>query len=104
MEVQAPIALFPASVGDVAREMGKTLGPDLVPALTEAVRRLQLGRYLSEEETMRETGLSKRQLRYLREKRRLPFVKHGRIVLYPATDLFAWLDAGRVDIKATTSA
>lgn len=68
----------------------------LLRTLPEAVRRSRMGSYLNDKEAQAETGLSKRQLRYLREQRRIEYRLVGRTVLYPTQELFEQIDAGTV--------
>ena len=95
-----PVALYPAPVAKVAAEIGASLRADLLPLLTEAVRRAQLGEYLSQDEAERELGLSGRQIRRLRETRGLPYIKQGaRTIVYPTADVFAFMEAGRIHAR-----
>ena len=95
-----PVALFPAPVADVAAEIGATLSVDLLPLLTEAVRRANLGEYLDDEGVMHELSISKRQLRHIRDSRQLDFQKRGRLIRYKTADVFAFMEAGRIPAKS----
>ena len=95
-----PVALFPAPVADVAAEIGATLSGDLLPILTEAIRRANLGEYLDDEGVMRECQLTKRQIRHLRDTRQISFHKAGRTIRYKTADVFAFMEAGRIPARA----
>lgn len=95
----AGLALFTASVPEVAAEIGGALRADLLPVLTEAVRRASLGRYLTAEQVQQEAGISARRLRTLRENREVTVCKRGRLTVYEADSVFSWIEAGRIEAK-----
>jgi len=59
--------------------------------------------YLTKSELMRLTGWSARQVEYKKSKREIPFVRRGRLVLFPTQDVFAYLEEGRVPAKGETT-
>ena len=99
MEVPPNLALFPAPLGDVAAQLGDHTADRLLDVLPEVIRRSRHGEFMNDEQAQVETGLTKRQLRHLRETRQIEFVKRGRLVLYPTRALFSALDAGRVPAR-----
>lgn len=66
--------------------------PDLIRAATTKA-------YLTKPELMTLTGWSSRQVEYVKSKREIPFIRRGRTVLFPAPDVFAYLEAGRVPAR-----
>ena len=98
----AGVALFPAPVPDMARALGSEIQAGLVPTLVETLRRSRLPEYLDGDGAQRELSVDERQLRYLRETRRLPFIKRGRLIRYRTADLFAWMEEARVEAKGET--
>jgi hypothetical protein len=101
MQTSAPVLLSTLPLDAVGAEVGKVAAHDLLATLPEAIRRGRLGEYLSDEQAQAETGLNARQLRYLRERRRIEWtrVPGTRAVLYPTTALFRAIDAGRVSAR-----
>jgi len=71
----------------------------LVGPVAEAIRRSKLPPYLGRKEVMDLTGWSDRKLSYLQSKRRLPYVKRGRTVLFRTADVEAFLMEGYVPAK-----
>ncbi len=59
--------------------------------------------YLTKSELMQLTGWSARQVEYKKSRREIPFVKRGRLVLFPTQDVFAYLEEGRVPAKGETT-
>lgn len=99
MQVDSPIALLPAPVADLSAEIGKATAHDLLATMPEILRRARLGEYMTDEEVERETGLSKRQLRHLRDSRQIAFHKRGRVVRYKTVEVFAFMEAGRIPAR-----
>ena len=81
---------------ELAAEVSRPTAEALLSTMPEAVRRSRLGSFLNDREAQAETGLSKRQLRYLREQRRIEYRLVGRTVLYPTQELCELIDAGTV--------
>ncbi len=69
---------------------------DELPAL---LRQATTKPYLTKKELMELTGWSSRQVEYAKTKRRIPFVRRGRLVLFPTDEVFAFLGEGRVSVK-----
>jgi len=67
--------------------------------LPEAVRRATTKPYLTKRDLMQLTGWSSRQVEYKKSKREIPYIKRGRLVLFPTEDVFAYLEEGRVPVK-----
>ena len=96
----AAIALIPAPVPEIASEIGKATAHDLLATMPEILRRSRLGTYMDDEQLAHETGLSKRQIKHLRDTRQLPFVKRGkRTIRYKTSDVFAFMEAGRIPAR-----
>ena len=94
-----PEVLSRLSVEELARRLGKQATEALLTDMPEMIRRGRLGEYLNDNQAQEETGLSKRQLRYLREERRIPYHKNGRTILYRTSELFALINEGRVPAR-----
>lgn len=96
-----PFVLTAIPVDDLAEQVSRSTSEALLATLPEAVRRARLGTYLNDKQASEETGLSKRQLRYLREQRRVEYRKVGKTLLYPTAKLFELIDAGAVPVRET---
>ncbi len=100
MQIPDAVAFLPAPVADLGAKIGQTTAHDVLATLPEAIRRAQLGEYLTDEDVIRETKLSKRQLRHLRDTRQIPYVKRGgRTIRYRTADVFAYMEAGRIPAR-----
>lgn len=71
------------------------VGSALKGALPEILRRANTKPYLTKSELMELTGWSSRTVEY-RKKSGLPFVRQGRLVLFPTDAVYDWLEEGRV--------
>lgn len=69
-------------------------------ALPEAVRQATTKPYLTKKELMRLTGWSSRQVEYKKSKAELPYIRRGRLVLFPTDEVYSYLEEGRVPAKA----
>ena len=96
MPTPTDLVLTNVPLETLAERVSEPTTAALLRALPEAVRRSRMGTYLNDKEAQAETGLSKRQLRYLREQRRIEYRLVGRTVLYPTQELFELIDAGTV--------
>jgi hypothetical protein len=93
------VVFSPIPLEALAERVERPVAESLLAALPEAVRRARLGEYLNDEQAQEETGLTKRQLRHLRERRRIPYRVVGRTILYRTDELFALIDAGKVPAR-----
>lgn len=75
----------------------------LKEALPSIVREASLPPYVDTATLAEYTGLSVRQIQYLRAKGRIPFVQRGRLVRYPTADVLAYLEEGRVPVRSQRS-
>lgn len=80
-------SLVQEAVCDVVREV-----------LPRLVREATRKEYLTPEEVKELTGWSDRTLQHLRDTRQLPFVQHGRKILYPTEEVEAFM--GRHLVRA----
>ena len=101
MQNSTGLVLSEIPIDDLAARVERPIAEALLASIPEAVRRSRLGVYLNDAQAQQETGLSRRQLRYLREKRRIEYRLVGRTVLYPTTALFDLIDAGTVPAHHT---
>ena len=67
--------------------------------LPEAIRRGTQKPYLTGEELMKLTGFSKRHLVYLRQSKKIPFIQHGRKILYPTEKIEKFLNENYVKAR-----
>jgi len=72
-------------ISDIIRE---ALSEELPKLIREAMRK----EYLTSKELKELTGWSPRKMCYLRETRRIPFIQHGRSVLYPYDEIKEFLN------------
>ena len=67
--------------------------------LPAAVRRGVEKPYMTKKELMLLTGWSSRQCEYKKSQRAITFIRRGRTILFPTTEIYAYLEGGRVDRK-----
>ncbi len=84
----------------ISEEVTRTLH-DVLP---EAVRRATAKPYLTKSELMELTGWSSRQVEYKKSQRAIPFIRRGRLVLFPTQEIFAFLEEGRVPVRGESDA
>ena len=68
----------------------------LKDTVAEGVRLAQLPRYIGTARAAKETGLSPRQLKHLRETARISWRKPNGSILYDTTELFREIDRSKV--------
>ena len=90
---------FITSKDDLDTAVSAAVEAALVRALPEAVRRATTKPYLTKAELVQLTGWSSRQVEYKKAQREIPFVKRGRLVLFPTDEIFAYLEEGRVPAR-----
>ena len=100
MQFPDAVALLPAAVADLGAEIGKATSQDILATVPEIMRRGRLGAFLTDEQLAHETGLSKRQIKHLRDTRQITYVKRGRTIRYPTREVFEFMDAGRIPARA----
>jgi excisionase family DNA binding protein len=94
-----------AVLGDALREEVRAAVEAAITArLPEVIRRASLPPYLTRAEVCALTGWSERKVDYLRAERRLPFIRRGRTVLFPTSEVEAFLDAGHVPMRGEVPA
>lgn len=76
--------------------VSKAVDDALRRALPEAIRRATTKPYLTKADLMDLTGWSSRQVEYKKSQRALPFIKRGRLVLFPTKEVYAYLDEGLI--------
>ena len=99
MELPDSIAFLPAPVSQIGAEIGRATAQDLLATMPEILRRARLGEYLTEDQACEESSITRRQLRHLRSSRQIPYIKRGRVVLVKTTDLFDYIEAGRIPAR-----
>lgn len=67
--------------------------------LPEALERATAKPYLTKSELMELTGWSSRQVEYKKSSREIPFIRRGRLVLFPTDDIYSYLEEGRVPAR-----
>ncbi len=68
----------------------------LLSHLPHALQRATAKPYLTKRELMDLTGWSARQVEYKKSQREIPFIRRGRLVLFPTEEIYAYLDQGYV--------
>ena len=68
----------------------------LLSHLPHALQRATAKPYLTKRELMDLTGWSARQVEYKKSQREIPFIRRGRLVLFPTEEIYAYLDKGYV--------
>ncbi len=87
---------FITSRNELDAAVSEAVEAALTRALPEAIRRATTKPYLTKSELMQLTGWSARQVEYKKSRREIPFIRRGRLVLFPTEDVFAYLEEGRV--------
>lgn len=100
MQTDNRLALFPAPVSEIGLEIGTVAAATILAALPELIRRSRLGEFLDAEGVERETGLSRRQIRHLRDTRQLAFYKRGRVILFKTEEVLEFVAAGKVPARS----
>ena len=72
--------------------------------LPAVIRRATTKEYLTKPELMELTGWSSRQVEYKKSKREIPFIRRGRLVLFPTEEVYAYLDEGYVSSRKQAKA
>ncbi len=99
MQIHEPLALIPAPVSEIGLELGRVASADLLATMPEIIRRSRFGEYMTGGQVEAETGLSSRQLRHLRSTRQIPYTKRGQTIRYKTSEVFAFMDAGRIPAR-----
>ncbi len=71
----------------------------LIEHLPEALQRATAKPYLTKSELMNLTSWSSRQVEYKKSSREIPFIRRGRLVLFPTDDIYTYLEEGRVSAR-----
>lgn len=64
--------------------------------LPELVREATKKPYLTKEEVMELTGWSSRTIQNLRDTNQIPYIKHGRKIIYPTDELYEFFEAHHI--------
>lgn len=70
--------------------------------LPEALQQAIAKPYLTKNELMELTGWSARQVEYKKTSREIPFIRRGRLILFPTQDIYEYLEKGRVPARKNT--
>ena len=89
--------MTPEEVRTAVREEVQAVLKEVLP---QVIRQAIEKPYLTKSELQQLTGWSSRQIEYKKSRREIPFVKRGRLVLFPTEDVFAYLEEGRVPAKS----
>ena len=65
-------------------------------ALPPAIRQANLSPYLTKKQLMDLTGWSSRTVEYKKAEGKIPYIRQGRLVVFPTDEILAWLEEGRV--------
>ncbi len=84
-------------------ESQKAFEQVLATTLPDVIRKATTPAYMTAAQIAAHTGLSKRQIQYLKKRGCIPFVQRGRAVRYPTADVLAYLEEGRVPARADRS-
>ena len=86
----------PVNLRDVIEEIVRRVIREEVPM---AVEQGTIKPYLTKRELKDLTGWSDRQVEYKKSKGEIPYIRRGRLVLFPTQEIFVYLEAGRVPAK-----
>ncbi len=96
--METVIVTFQAALVEVVHHAIDTALKEQLPHI---IRRAITKAYLTKPELMELTGWSSRQVEYKKSKREIPFVRQGRLVLFPTEEVFAYLDNGLVPARTS---
>lgn len=65
-------------------------------ALPSMLRQANLPPYLTKNELMKLTGWSSRTVEYKKSQGIIPYIRQGRLCLFPTDEILAWLEEGYV--------
>ena len=74
----------------------------LKECLPEALQRATAKSYLTKVELMELTGWSSRQVEYKKSKQEIPYIRRGRLILFPTKEIYDYLESGRVPVRKPT--
>lgn len=77
----------------------QALNSALSEQLPDVIRMATTKPYLTKKELMALTGWSSRQVEYKKSQRQIPFVRQGRLVLFPTKEVYAYLNEGYVPTR-----
>ena len=97
------MAYLPDTRQDFEAAIAAAVRSAVPDAVADGVRRALRKEYLTAPEVCEVTGWSRRKLAYLKARRELPFVQRGRTLLFPTSDLEAYLQAGYVSARDARS-
>ena len=89
-------SFFKAFRQEIKITVEEAVGKALEKQLPSIVRKATLKQYLTKKELMELTGWSARQVEYKKSKREIPFIRQGRLVLFPTDELDAFFLKGYV--------
>ena len=69
-------------------------------ALPPMLRQANMPPYLTKKELMKLTGWSSRTVEYKKAEGKIPYIRQGRLCLFPTDEILAWLEEGRVPAEA----
>lgn len=95
----ALLGVVVTSPEDLKSMVEEAVASALLRALPTAVERATSKPYLTKKELMKLTGWSSRQVEYKKSNRQIPFIRRGRLVLFPTKEVHAYLEEGRVPTK-----
>ena len=81
-----------ASKDDLLGAVTEAVKTALILTLPSALERATTKPYLTKKELMELTGWSSRQIEYKKSSRAFPFIKRGRLILFPTKDVYEYLD------------
>ncbi len=84
--------------------LSASLGPAFQDSLTRSIRQAVQPKYLTKAGLCELTGWSSRQVEYKKQRREIPFVQHGRSVLFPTDVVYAFLEKGYVPARPSRPA
>ena len=90
-----------ATKDDIERIVHQALNKALNEYLPEALNRALAKPYLTKSELMDLTGWSSRQVEYKKSSREIPFIRRGRLVLFPTQEIYSYLEEGRVQKRSS---
>ena len=67
--------------------------------MPEIIRKASEKPLMTKDELMELTGWSSRTIQHMRDSNQIPYMKHGRKILYPRKDFMEFMEESREDLK-----
>ncbi|GAB5518816.1 MAG: hypothetical protein RhofKO_10670 [Rhodothermales bacterium] len=92
-------SLLLTSLEDAAETLAPCIAEKLRPEFVDAIRQATMPPLLTKQKLMDLTGWSSRQVEYKKAQGEIPYIRRGRLVLFPTDEIMAYLREGYVPAR-----